>query len=84
MGSVCGGAGSAGRAGGVAMCATLYVGDCGGWALFAGGVGGAGGDALCATLLLDVPEMLEMLDVLDVLKMLDVLDVLEVIRRVLL
>ena len=27
-------------------CATLYAGDCGGWALFARG----GGDALCATL----------------------------------
>src|SRR6266480_2387227 len=35
------------------MCAALYTGGCGAWALFAGGIGGvgdAGGDALYATL----------------------------------
>ena len=35
------------------LCAALYTGSYGGWALFAGGVkggGGAGGDALCASL----------------------------------
>ena len=39
--------GGVGRAGGDALCATLYAGGCRGWALFAGG---AIGDAVCATL----------------------------------
>ena len=34
-----------GGGGGDTVCATLYAGGSGGWALF---VGGAGGDALCA------------------------------------
>ena len=39
-----------GGAGDDALCAPLYAGDGGGWALIAGGVEGAGDDAPCAAL----------------------------------